>query len=94
MCEQERCSDQSPAVCPALAVTGVFSLSASVPLLAWGSSKMALHSKTRESGLAACWCLQPQNERCQLIKSHMSSGGITGGHFQSGIFGTKVWYFL
>ena len=36
--------------------------------------------------------LQPQNERCQLIKAHMSSGDITdtGEHFQSGIFGTKV----
>ena len=25
----------------------------------------------------------PQNERCQLIKPHMLSGEITGGHFQS-----------
>ena len=29
------------------------------------------------------WRLQPQNERCQLIKAHMSSGEITGEHFQS-----------
>ena len=27
--------------------------------------------------------LEPQNERCQLIKAHMSSGEITGAHFQS-----------
>ena len=27
--------------------------------------------------------LQPQNERCQLIKEHMSPGEITGEHFQS-----------
>ena len=27
--------------------------------------------------------LQPQNERCQQIKSHMSSGEITDEHFQS-----------
>ena len=26
--------------------------------------------------------LQPQNERCQLIKAHRSSGEITGEHFQ------------
>ena len=25
-----------------------------------------------------CWHLQPQNERCQLIKAHMSLGEITG----------------
>ena len=35
---------------------------------------MALHSNTRESGLAAWWRLQPQNERCQPIKVHMSTG--------------------
>ena len=33
-------------------------------------------SNTRESGLAAWWHLQPQNERCQLIKVHMSPGEI------------------
>ena len=38
--------------------------------------------------------LQPQNERCQLIKVHVSSGEIAGEHFQSGIFSTKVWYFI
>ena len=27
--------------------------------------------------------MQPQNERCQLIKAHMSSVEITGEHFQS-----------
>ena len=29
------------------------------------------------------WRLQPQNERCQLTKAHMSSGEITGERFQS-----------
>ena len=29
------------------------------------------------------WHLQPQHERCQLIKAHMSSGEIIGEHFQS-----------
>ena len=29
------------------------------------------------------WRLQPQTERCQLIKEHMSPGEITGEHFQS-----------
>ena len=42
---------------------------------------MVLHSNTRQSGLSAC--LQPQNERCQLTEAHMSSGEITGEHFQS-----------
>ena len=49
------------------------------------AKSMALYSNTRESGLAA-WRrlhLQPQNERCQLIKEHMSPGEITGEHFQS-----------
>jgi len=34
--------------------------------------------------LSSCpfWRLQPQNKRCQLIKAHMSSGEITGDHFQ------------
>ena len=50
---------------------------------------MALRSNTRQSGLSAWWCLQPQNERCQLIKAHMSSGEITGEHFQSVTFGQK-----
>ena len=40
------------------------------------------------------WRLQPQNEMCQMIQADMSSGEITGEHFQSGIFGTKVWHFL
>ena len=49
------------------------------------AKSMALYSNTRESGLAAWWRLhlQPQNERCQLIKEHMSPGEITGEHFQS-----------
>ena len=34
-------------------------------------------------GLRQSGPLQPQNERCQLIKAHMSSGEITGEHFQS-----------
>ena len=29
------------------------------------------------------WRLQLQNERCQMIKAHRSSGEITGKHFQS-----------
>ena len=44
---------------------------------------MALHSNTRKSGLSAWWRLEPQNERCQLIKADMSSEEITGEHFQS-----------
>ena len=44
---------------------------------------VALHSKTRESGLADWRHSQPQNERCQLIKAHLSSEEITGEHFQS-----------
>ena len=38
------------------------------------------------------WRLQPENERCQLIKAHTSSGdrGHHSGTFSvSGIFGTK-----
>ena len=46
---------------------------------------MALHSNTRDWvwSVVAWWRLQPQNERCQLIKEHMSPGEITGEHFQS-----------
>ena len=40
-------------------------------------------------------CLQPEkNERCQLIKAHMSSGEITGEHFQSLEYLVQKWYFL
>ena len=49
----------------------------------WGAHSFILPSLYVICGSLCSWRLQPQNERCQLIKAHMSAGKITGELFQS-----------